>query len=518
MRRARRCFSFLVLLLTCGLTACALQPKVPLDFSFTGVQPALLPGQDYQLPAIAADKAGIAKLDGAAGALSLPAAWQLALEHNHAYQAAIKSRKAAATLRAQGRARLLPHIRAGYSFFHVTGQRQQLTPFGRTVSQSLDYNSKVFYVRLRQPLLDFGRYSDYQWYLARANKGQADWRVARYELAQRLVKKWVDTLAARAKLALQQELVDSLARQFEAQQALYEHGVGRITDVRQTRSRLKTARAQLVGYQAELRVARYALQTLVGVPVKQIKTLAAEPVIGALALRPLDEWQRRARANNARIEASRAAERVAAAAVDRYVKSQWPSLHLVAGWQHAESGDLSTVGQSSSTYFVGLQLTMPIFAGGQKSAKAAQSRAQRLQASYEVAGTIQRVQTKIARYYQNVRNAIERIQALRASVKAGKLALKATRIGYKYGTKDNLDVLEARDELFQSRADLAQARMNLLRSYILLRLTAGGDLASIFRQADALFFSASEKARSDADSRRVARTSRLAGKVGLPAM
>lgn len=454
------------------------------------MMPASLSKQSYRLPVIAGDVAGITPVRvDETGVLSLPRAWRLALKYNHRYRAAVKSRKAASTLRAQGRAKLLPHIRAGYSFFHITGQRQQSTPLGRTITRPLGYNSKSFYVRLEQPLLDFGRYSDYQWYLARANKGQADWRVARYELAMRLVKRWVNVLSAHAKLALQQELVNSLAEQAEAQQALYEHGVGRITEVRQTGSRLKTARAQLAKYKADLRVARYSLQMLTGPLSERIKIPTPNPTIQTLPFKPLTEWQQRARTNNPRINARQTARKVARAAIDRYTRSQWPRVHLVASWRWAASGDLSTLGQRSTTYAVGLQLTIPIFAGGLSSAQAAQSRAELHQASYELEATIQGVQTRIAKFYQNVRNAIDRIQALRVSVKAGKLAFKATRIGYKYGTKDNLDVLQARDELFQGRANLARARLDLLRFYTRLRLTAGGNPAAIFRQVNTLFFS-----------------------------
>lgn len=492
MSRIRRTPPFLLLLLTCGLAACALQPREPVAFSFSGTSLAPLPGQAYRFPGLVADEAGAATADGVGtDALSLSRAWQLALQYNHTYRAAIKGRKASATLRAQGRAKLLPHIRAGYSFARISGQRWQSTPAGRTISRPLDYDSKSFYLQLQQPVLDFGRYSDYYWYVARARKGWSDWRVARYQLATRLVTRWVETLAALAKRALQQELVSSLARQAEAQQALYEHGVARITNVRQTRSRLETARARLIRYRADLRVARHSLQALIGVPLGQIETMRADPAMMALMLRQLGEWQQRAKKNNVRIEASRALEQVAAASVDRYIKSQWPRLHLVASWQHAESGDLSTLGQRSSTYAVGLQLTVPIFAGGRSNAQIAQSRAVRRQTSYELEAAIQQVQTEVARQYENVRNAMERIRALQASVDAGQLALKATRIGYKYGTRDNLDILRARDELFQTREELIQARLDLLRSYMQLRLTAGKDLSTVFRRADALFFSTS---------------------------
>lgn len=429
-----------------------------------------------------------ANMDKAAS-LSLPRAWQLALKHSHTYRAAVKNRKAAATLRAQGRARLLPHIRAGLSYSHLTGQRRQSMPLGRTVSQPLAYQSRSFYVRLRLPLLDVGRYSDYQWYLARARKGQTDWRVARHKLATRLVKRWIATLAARAKLALQRALVNSLARQTKAQQALYEQGAGRITSVRQTRTRIKTGRARLTQYKTELRVARYSLQALIGVLLQQIETLTAEPFIQNLPLKPLSKWQQRARANNPRINTKQAARKVARAAVDRYAKSQWPSIHLVGSWRRAKSGDLSTLNQRSTTYAVGLQLSIPIFSGGRQSALAAQSRARLHQASHELEATIQSVQTRVARLYQNVRNALDRIKALQASAEAGQAALEATRIGYQYGTRDNLAVLQARNELFQTREKLAQARLDLLRSFIRLRLVAGVNPDSVFRQVDVLFYS-----------------------------
>lgn len=490
----RRSFSVLVLIfLTCGLAACSIHPDAPLDLSFTAPHPARLSGQGYDLPNLADGELAGAEVDAyavhatGAGALSLLGAWQLALEHSHAYQAAIKGRKAAATLRVQGRARLLPHIQAGYSFFHISGERWQPTPFGQTLRRPLDYNSKALYVQLQQPVLNFDRYSDYYWYVARARQGKATWQVARYELAGKLTQRWIDILAARAKLELHEERVNSLTQQFEAQKTLYEYGAGRVIDVRQTRSRLQTARARLIGGHADLRVIRRSLQALIGGRPGQLKTLVIDSGVPSLALKPLSYWQRRARKNNARIEAHQAAETVATATVDRHVKSQWPKLNFIASWKHAESGDLATLGQRSNTYAVGLQLTVPIFSGGRDNAEVTQSRAQRRQASYELKATVQKTQTEVARHYQNVHNAMERIQALQVSVNAGELALKATRIGYKYGGKDNLDVLRARDELFQTRQELLQARLDLLRSYIQLRLTAGGDPAAIFRKVGALF-------------------------------
>lgn len=488
--RPGRCYtSLFILIVASQLAACAIQAPEPIDYSFSAPSLASLPRLGQQSNGVAglALNAGAADRNNA-DVLTLPEAWRLALHNNQTYQAAVSARKASATLRAQGRAKLLPHIRAGLSYFRINGQRQLPLRAGGTITQPLSYNAHTFYIQLRQPLLDFGRFSSYQFHLARAHRGQVNWRAARNELAGKLIRKWVKLQAAYAKLKLQQELVASLARQAEAQQALYEHGAAPVTDVKQTRSKLKSARAQLIRYRTELLASRQALLAFIGVSGKQFETIAMEMAVSNLALRPLNDWLRRARKASARIKASRADKQVAAAALEHDIKKFWPSLHLTASWVRSNSEKLATVGQSRNTYAVGIQLTVPIYFGGRNNAQVGQSRAKKRQAAHQLQETIRNVQTRIARNYHDVRSAIERIRALKASINAAKTALEATRLGYQYGVKDNLDLLRARDELFKTRESLVQTRLNLLQSYIALRLTAGANPAATFRQAHSRFF------------------------------
>jgi outer membrane protein len=53
-------------------------------------------------------------------------------------------------------------------------------------------------------------------------------------------------------------------------------------------------------------------------------------------------------------------------------------------------------------------------------------------------------------------------------------ALDSNRLGYEVGVRINIDVLNAQQQLFSTRRDLALARYNLLVNQMKLRAAVGG--------------------------------------------
>lgn len=76
-----------------------------------------------------------------------------------------------------------------------------------------------------------------------------------------------------------------------------------------------------------------------------------------------------------------------------------------------------------------------------------------------------------------------RIAALVKSVDSASFLVEATQKSIKGGVRTNLDFLNAQQQLFQAKRDLAQARYNYLLGYRRLRKAAGivgvGDLHDI---------------------------------------
>jgi outer membrane protein len=76
-----------------------------------------------------------------------------------------------------------------------------------------------------------------------------------------------------------------------------------------------------------------------------------------------------------------------------------------------------------------------------------------------------------------------RVKALQQSVKSNQTALEATEAGFEVGTRTTVDVLLARQRLFEAQRDYARSRYDYLINLVRLKSAAGvlapQDLSSI---------------------------------------
>jgi outer membrane protein len=75
--------------------------------------------------------------------------------------------------------------------------------------------------------------------------------------------------------------------------------------------------------------------------------------------------------------------------------------------------------------------------------------------------------------YVSVVNGISQIGALEQALVSSQSALDSNRLGYEVGVRINIDVLNAQQQLFSTRRDLALARYNTISSHLKLRAAAG---------------------------------------------
>ena len=70
-------------------------------------------------------------------------------------------------------------------------------------------------------------------------------------------------------------------------------------------------------------------------------------------------------------------------------------------------------------------------------------------------------------------NGKSQIAALRAAVESGVSSLRGNKAGYKLGLRINSDVLDAEQQLYASRRDLAKARYETILQGLKLKAAAG---------------------------------------------
>ena len=84
-------------------------------------------------------------------------------------------------------------------------------------------------------------------------------------------------------------------------------------------------------------------------------------------------------------------------------------------------------------------------------------------------------------------SSVKRIDALVKATESGKELMKATEQSIKGGVRINLDLLNARQQLFASQRDLAQARYGYLLAVLRLHAASGTLDAENVRQIAAYF-------------------------------
>jgi len=159
--------------------------------------------------------------------------------------------------------------------------------------------------------------------------------------------------------------------------------------------------------------------------------------------------------------------------VDKQRSGHLPTLDLIAQRSYSASESVSIIGSEYNTSLVGIQVSIPLYSGGavMSAERQAQAGLERARQQYE-AGRRQ-MTLNLRREFNNVTVGIARVRAIEAAYKSAALALGSTEMGVKAGTRNTLDVLNARQQVYGAQRDLGKARYDYVVARLRLKAAAG---------------------------------------------
>ncbi|SIQ68554.1 outer membrane protein [Aromatoleum tolulyticum] len=370
----------------------------------------------------------------------------------------------------QGRAGLLPTIGA-----NANTTWNDVDTHTRAFG-TREYNSNGYGVQLTQPLFRWQNWIQYkqgelQTALAEVQLGQA-----RHDLILRVSQAYFDVLNAQDALAAQSQLKKAASEQLELGKASFEVGTVTITDVHEAQSRFDLASAQEIAAQNDLDVRR---QTLVQIVGKDPSPLAGlRPGLSLTRPQPdnIAEWATAAEQGSYAVQAQQLAREIAAREVERNRAGHYPTLDVVAARSHNSAGfSSSAAGGSTRTdaNTVGLQLNVPIFAGGAVSSREREAAALKLKADADLDDARRTAALAARQAYLGVTSGMAQVKALEAAQVSSTSALEANRLGYEVGVRINIDVLNAQSQLADTQRQLARARYDTILAQLRLKAAAG---------------------------------------------
>ncbi len=309
---------------------------------------------------------------------------------------------------------------------------------------------------------------------------------ARQDLIVRVTQAYFDVLLAQEALATARAQKIAIAEQLESAKRNFEVGTATITDTHEAQARFDLADAQEIAAANDLAVKRQTLFTLTGKEVAALKGLRPKVQINPPQPNDIGQWVASAETGNLSVQLAQTALEVSRREIEKQRAGHYPTLDLVA--THGKSavggsvipGGTGTDGKSST---IGLQLAVPLFAGGAVSSRDREAVALNEKARADLDNARRGAALSARQSYFGVNAGLAQVRALEAGVASSQLALESNKLGYEVGVRINIDVLNAQSQLFDTRQKLAKARLDTLIAQLRLKAATGSlaeeDLQSI---------------------------------------
>ena len=425
--------------------------------------------------------AGLLALLGMAAALP---AWSLdlrqAYEAARANDATVRASRAGADASRerlpQARAQRLPNVSfsAGRNYNDLSSTTQDFR--GQPVTAKNSYYSGNQTLSVRQPL-----YRPYLNALLRQAEAQVEDADAVLEseeqnLVTRVGEAYFDALLARDQQLLVQAQKTAYTTQVDAARKALQAGSGTRTDIDETQARLDLTLAQELEALQNVDFTRRRLEALMGM---DIDTLAPLDVQRFAPSRPVPDqlaaWVERAEQESPELRALRARLEVARQEVDKAKAGHQPTLDAVAQWARSSSDSVTNINSRYDNKVLGLQLTVPLYAGGYVTSTVRQAVAEQERARETLEAARLELGVRVHREFRGMTEGVLRISALQQAVRSAEQAVLSNQKSYQAGSRTTVDVLNAEQQRTSAQRDLAQARYVYLVSRLRLQALTGED-------------------------------------------
>ena len=401
-----------------------------------------------------------------ASAVDLMQVFGEALANDPVYASARSALTAGQERAVQGRAGLLPTVNAGGTY-----TRNDQDAFG----QSLHFTGNAYQVQLTQPLLRVANWESYQQGKLSVAASEAQFAQVRQDLIVRVGQAYFDVLAAQDALTFLKAQESAITEQLASAKRNFEVGTATITDTNEAQARYDLAIAQQIAAQNDLEVRRTAIQQLTGKPPGAMAILRTGVTLTPPSPAAIEPWVTSAEQENFSVIGQQLAVEIASREIKRSRAGHYPTVDLIASRSRsAQSGSAFAGANGAGTNnAVGVQWAIPLFSGFAVDSKVRETIALEDRARNDLENARRAAAQAARQSYLGVNNGLAQVHALQAAEVSSQSALESNRLGYQVGVRINIDVLNAQQQLFSTRRDLARARYDTIMSSLRLKSAAG---------------------------------------------
>jgi outer membrane protein len=348
------------------------------------------------------------------------------------------------------------------------------------------YTGERYALQVNQVLFNWQAFAARQQAYLLEDASEAEYYAQLAMLLTEVADRYLTVLQAEDALVSINSEIEAIDNQINQIQTLFDRQLATVTDLYAAQAQQAAIQAARVEVDSTLVISREALRAATGLEVGSLSRLPVvidvEPLAGSL-----EEWISRSSTDNKMIEAGNLALKAAEKQVSQQRGAYLPKVSLVLQHQQSNVGFNNQPDDDAETNYIGVDFTIPIFAGGTNRAVVREAISRRNIAENELRQTEIEITENTRTAYFQVLAGESRIQAGRILAESTSTYFTAMQRGFELGTVTSVDVLNSLRDRFQAERDLQKARYDHIRANLVLRREAGILTASDLIDVSRLF-------------------------------
>ncbi|MEA3278524.1 MAG: TolC family outer membrane protein [Pseudomonadota bacterium] len=391
--------------------------------------------------------------------------YDLAVKSDPTLMEAEQTMFATREVKPQARALLLPN-------FNVTGNLDYQNDktdgfsFSGAGSRNDTYNSKGLTAAVTQSVYDRADWIRLDQTSDTIAQAEAEYRDAQIRLMTRTTRAYFDVLRAADAVRVQEALQRANERQLEQSTQRFDVGLVAITDVNESQAAYDRSRANVITAKNELNNQWEALRRIIGPARVPVARLGERLPLTPPQPNDIEVWAKTALKSNYGIIAASEASESAKKQIDIERSGHYPTFDVQAGYDLSRTG--AEFGNDRDSAFVSLNMTLPIYQGGGVTSRTRQAGYDFRAAQDRLDQQRRAVLSQAKDAFRGIISSISDVQARQAAVVSARSALESTQAGLEVGTRTQVDVLNAQQNLFQAEFDYLSSRYDYIINGVLL--------------------------------------------------
>jgi len=417
---------------------------------------------------------------GANPSANLSAIYQLARDNDAIYASALDAYKAGLEKLPQGKALLLPTLGLSANLNHtdtesnLAGYSNSADPYGYGLS-------------LTQPIYRKQNLETYEQAKLQVLQAEQTLKVSEQDLHLRVAKAYFDILQAQDVLTTVRAQKQAYAEQLAQARKTFEVGAATITDTDEAKARYDLTVAQEIAALNDIEVKRRTLEKIINREAPPLALLDEKARLPLPQPNDMDAWVKRAESDSLAVALGQTSQEIARREVDKQKGGHLPTLDLVANYNDNRNQAMATQSSvNTKTGSIGLALALPLYQGGAISSRVREASANLEKARFDLETARRQAALDTRQAYLGVISGNAQAQALEQALVSTETQLRSTKLGLEVGVRTRVDVLNAEQQVYSTRKDLAAARYQALIAGLTLKAAAGALTEADLKALDGL--------------------------------